>query len=75
MLTEHHKLIAGKIWEIANRLRGPYRPPQYRLVMLPMVVKKLAGVQAVQTLSRLNRTAPGKTRTFVLEFNNDEADI
>ena len=38
MLTEHHKEIAGKIWEIANRLRGPYRPPQYRLVMLPMVV-------------------------------------
>ena len=38
MLTEHHKIIAGKIWEIANRLRGPYRPPQYRLVMLPMVV-------------------------------------
>jgi type I restriction enzyme M protein len=38
LLTEHHKIIAGKIWEIANRLRGPYRPPQYRLVMLPMVV-------------------------------------
>jgi len=38
MLTENHKAIAGKIWEIANRLRGPYRPPQYRLVMLPMVV-------------------------------------
>lgn len=38
MLTERHKAIAGKIWEIANRLRGPYRPPQYRLVMLPMVV-------------------------------------
>lgn len=38
MLTEHHKEIAGKIWEIANRLRGPYRPPQYRLVMLPMIV-------------------------------------
>ncbi|MAM40712.1 MAG: DNA methyltransferase [Erythrobacter sp.] len=38
MLTETHKAIAGKIWEIANRLRGPYRPPQYRLVMLPMVV-------------------------------------
>lgn len=38
MLTERHKLIAGKIWEVANRLRGPYRPPQYRLVMLPMVV-------------------------------------
>src|SRR5258707_7098914 len=38
LLTEHHKVIAGKIWEIANRLRGPYRPPQYRLVMLPMIV-------------------------------------
>ena len=38
MLTERHKEIAGKIWEIANRLRGPYRPPQYRLVMLPMIV-------------------------------------
>ena len=38
MLTDRHKEIGGKIWEIANRLRGPYRPPQYRLVMLPMVV-------------------------------------
>jgi type I restriction enzyme M protein len=38
LLTERHKVIAGKIWEVANRLRGPYRPPQYRLVMLPMVV-------------------------------------
>jgi type I restriction-modification system DNA methylase subunit len=38
LLTDRHKEIAGKIWEIANRLRGPYRPPQYRLVMLPMVV-------------------------------------
>ena len=38
MLSQRHKEIAGKIWEIANRLRGPYRPPQYRLVMLPMIV-------------------------------------
>jgi type I restriction enzyme M protein len=38
LLTDRHKEIGGKIWEIANRLRGPYRPPQYRLVMLPMVV-------------------------------------
>ncbi len=45
------------------------------LLQTMYVVKKLAGVQAVQTLSRLNRTAPGKTRTFVLDFNNEEADI
>jgi type I restriction enzyme M protein len=38
LLTERHKEITDKIWEIANRLRGPYRPPQYRLVMLPMVI-------------------------------------
>ena len=38
MLSERHKEVAGKIWEIANRLRGPYRPPQYRLVMLPLIV-------------------------------------
>ena len=35
---QEHEELKAKIWEIANRLRGPYRPPQYRLVMLPMVV-------------------------------------
>ena len=38
MNTQAHEELKSKIWEIANRLRGPYRPPQYRLVMLPMVV-------------------------------------
>ena len=38
MNTQAHEELKAKIWEIANRLRGPYRPPQYRLVMLPMVV-------------------------------------
>ena len=36
--VQTHDELRAKIWEIANRLRGPYRPPQYRLVMLPMVV-------------------------------------
>ncbi len=35
------------------------------------VDKKLSGVKAVQTLSRLNRTYPGKEDTFVLDFAND----
>jgi type I restriction enzyme R subunit len=39
------------------------------------VDKKLEGVHAVQTLSRLNRTHPGKEDTFVLDFVNDRADI
>ena len=45
------------------------------LLQTMYVVKRLAGVQAVQTLSRLNRIAPGKSRTFVLDFANGEDDI
>jgi type I restriction enzyme R subunit len=37
--------------------------------------RKLAGLQAVQTLSRLNRTYPGKDRTFVLDFQNTIEDM
>ena len=39
------------------------------------VDKKLSGVQAVQTLSRLNRTHPGKEDTFVLDFVNEPQEI
>lgn len=39
------------------------------------VDRKLAGLQAVQTLSRLNRTRPGKERTFILDFQNTIEDI
>ncbi len=39
------------------------------------VDKKLEGVKAVQTLSRLNRTREGKTDTFVLDFANTAEDI
>jgi len=37
--------------------------------------RKLAGLQAVQTLSRLNRTMRGKDQTFVLDFQNTIEDI
>lgn len=39
------------------------------------VDKRLAGIQAVQTLSRLNRTHPGKEDTFVLDFVNSPDEI
>ncbi len=39
------------------------------------VDKRLAGLQAVQTLSRLNRTHPLKEDTFVLDFVNDREEI
>ena len=39
------------------------------------VDRKLAGLQAVQTLSRLNRTRLGKDQTFILDFQNNIEDI
>ncbi len=33
-----HSYFANLIWQIADLLRGPYRPPQYERVMLPMTV-------------------------------------
>jgi type I restriction enzyme R subunit len=39
------------------------------------VDKRLAGIQAVQSLSRLNRTHPLKEDTFVLDFVNDREEI
>lgn len=36
-MADHHSL-SNFIWQIADLLRGPYRPPQYERVMLPMTV-------------------------------------
>lgn len=38
MQKVQHQNLVGFIWSIANKLRGPYRPPQYRRVMLPLIV-------------------------------------
>jgi type I restriction enzyme R subunit len=39
------------------------------------VDKKLSGVKAVQTLSRLNRICSGKEDTFILDFANTDEEI
>ena len=39
------------------------------------VDKRLAGIQAVQTLSRLNRAHPGKDTTYILDFVNEPDDV
>ncbi|MDP2092549.1 MAG: type I restriction-modification system subunit M N-terminal domain-containing protein, partial [Hydrogenophaga sp.] len=36
-MSKSHEL-SNFIWSIADLLRGPYRPPQYERVMLPLVV-------------------------------------
>ena len=56
----------------ANKYQTGFDQP---LLHTMYVDKRLSGVQAVQTLSRLNRTARGKTDTFVLDFVNDEEEI
>ena len=38
MNANNHQSLVGFIWSVANKLRGPYRPPQYRRVMLPLIV-------------------------------------
>ena len=38
MSMPDHNYFANLIWQIADLLRGPYRPPQYERVMLPMTV-------------------------------------
>lgn len=45
------------------------------LLQAMYVDKRLDGVQAVQTLSRLNRVTPGKSDPFVLDFVNNPEDI
>lgn len=57
---------------VAEKFQTGFDQP--RLVAM-YVDRKLGGVQAVQTLSRLNRTYPGKEKTFVLDFVNEPLDI
>jgi type I restriction enzyme R subunit len=57
---------------VANKFQTGFDQP---LLHTMYVDKKLGGVQAVQTLSRLNRTAPGKTDTMVLDFANESDEI
>lgn len=57
---------------VANKFQVGFDQP--KLVSM-YVDKKLSGVAAVQTLSRLNRTFKGKTDTFVLDFANEAEEI
>jgi type I restriction enzyme, R subunit len=65
--TEEYQILL-----VAEKYQTGFDQP---LLHTMYVDKRLAGVQAVQTLSRLNRTAPGKTDTFVLDFVNEREEI
>ncbi len=71
-LPERFESDEYRVLLVAEKYQTGFDQP---LLQTMYVVKRLAGVQAVQTLSRLNRIAPGKSHTFILDFVNEEHDI
>ncbi len=61
-----------RIMVVANKYQTGYDEP---LLHSMYIDKRLSGINAVQTLSRLNRTCKGKSDTFVLDFENTDDDI
>ncbi len=57
---------------VANKFQTGFDQP---LLCAMYVDRKLGGIQAVQTLSRLNRAAPGKDTTYVVDFVNEAEQV
>ena len=57
---------------VAEKYQTGFDQPQLCAMYID---RKLDNLQAVQTLSRLNRTCDGKTKTFVLDFQNTIEDM
>lgn len=57
---------------VANKFQTGFDEPMLQSMYID---KSLKDVQCVQTLSRLNRTMPGKASTFVLDFANDPQSV
>ncbi|ALG69997.1 Type I site-specific restriction-modification system, R (restriction) subunit and related helicase [Azospirillum thiophilum] len=65
--TEDYRILL-----VANKFQTGFDQP---LLCGMYVDKRLAGIQAVQTLSRLNRAYPGKDTTYILDFVNDPDEV
>lgn len=57
---------------VANKFQTGFDQP---LLCGMYVDKLLGGIQAVQTLSRLNRSHPGKDTTYILDFVNEPTEV
>lgn len=57
---------------VANKFQTGFNQPKLVAMYLD---KKISGVEAVQTLSRLNRIYPGKDETYVIDFVNEPQTI
>ena len=71
-LPEKFATLEYQILLVAEKYQTGFNQP---LLHTMFVDKRLAGIQAVQTLSRLNRIHPLKEDTFVLDFVNDREEI
>ena len=71
-IREAFKSDDYQILLVANKFQTGFDQP---LLCGMYVDKRLAGIAAVQTLSRLNRAYPGKDTTYVVDFINDPDEI
>jgi type I restriction enzyme, R subunit len=71
-IREAFKTDEYQILLAANKFQTGFDQP---LLCGMYVDKRLAGIQAVQTLSRLNRSHPGKDTTYILDFVNDPEEV
>ena len=71
-LPEKFATLEYQVLLVAEKYQTGFDQP---LLHTMYVDKRLAGIQAVQTLSRLNRVHPRKEDAFVLDFINDREDI
>lgn len=71
-ISEAFKTDEFQILLVANKFQTGF---DQKLLCGMYVDKRLAGIQAVQTLSRLNRAYPGKDTTYVVDFVNEAEDI
>lgn len=71
-IAEEFESVSYQILICANKFQTGFDQP---LLQSMYVDKKLGGVSAVQTLSRLNRVHPAKDSVFILDFYNSVDDI
>ena len=71
-IREAFKEDEYQILLVANKFQTGFDQP---LLCGMYIDKRLAGIQAVQTLSRLNRAHPGKDTTYVLDFVNEPEEV
>lgn len=71
-IPDEFKKVNNRFLIVANKYQTGFDQP---LLHTMYVDRKLGGVGAVQTLSRLNRTTSGKNDTFVLDFANSSDEI